>query len=444
MAWATGSLARDPWGWTDWGVGWDPDTQTIKPVTPSFYAYQQATGYIGYKRDLMEKLSVDAALSYDLVDFDRFTDNRVSDTYREDEYYGKALLRWQPSERHKLAFGAEVSHQELGLKGLGWPDSTPHTYRFTNAGYTVMPRWATNLYSLLGEYQWNISDQWTTFVGARVDDHTYTDWMFSPRVSVVHTPTDKDTVKLIWSRSVRANFEEEMKAQYEAQGTVSRPEVLDSVELRYERQQTKALELATSVFVHYNLDVIAWNQPTFSTVVAGTQKEYGIELEATYHTEKTRLQVSHGYTQLYDFDLAPGQSTYLTSKPYGYGNDLANWSNHVTKLAVQRRLDCQWTFDGSLRIYWGFPGMKDYYQYVTDTSSYPRVEPGWERAYRGNYYLDLGLQYAARKNLTLGLTGYNLLGLFDLDLNKRNYIAGDADYRCHAAALGLWAAYKFR
>jgi outer membrane receptor protein involved in Fe transport len=198
------------------------------------------------------------------------------------------------------------------------------------------------------------------------------------------------------------------------------------------------------VFVHYNLEVIAWNQPTYSTQLAGNQREYGVELEATYHTEKTRLQASHGFTQLYDFDLKPGQTTYLTGDPYGYGHDLAYWSNHVTKLAIQRRLDDQWTFNGSLRIYWGYPGMKDYDQYVIATNPYARIEPGWERAYRGNYYLDLGLQYAASKNLTVGLMGYYLLGLFDADLNKRNYIPADGDFRSHAPSLSVWAVYKFR
>ena len=68
---------------------------------------------------------------------------------------------------------------------------------------------------------------------------------------------------------------------------------------------------------------------------------------------------------------------------------------------------------------------------------------GWEKAYRGNYYLNLGLQYQPSKDLTIGVTGYNLLGIFNKDLNKRNYLASTGDYRSEAAAVGVSVKYKF-
>jgi iron complex outermembrane receptor protein len=269
--------------------------------------------------------------------------------------------------------------------------------------------------------------------------------MFSPRAAVVHTPTDKDTFKLMWSRSVRANFEEEMKNQADSGGGNSDPEKLDSVELRYERQQNKNLDLAASVFVHYNLELISWNQQGEggSSTGVGTQRDYGAELEASYHTENTRLIASHGYTKLYAFNLMPGKSTLVTAKPNGYGDDLANWSNHITKITAQQKLDDKWTLDASLRIYWGFPGMKDYNKYLQGPRPDSVIEDGWERAYRGNYYLNLGLQYKASKDLTVGLTGYNLLGIFNKDLNKRNYLGSFGDYRCEATAVGVSLTYKF-
>jgi len=467
----TGVIARHLWGWSEWNnMWWNSDTSTqILPWNPNFYSYQQATGYIGYNQELAENLDIDYAFSYDMFDFERLWGNNLSEAYREDEYQGKALLRWQPNDRHKIAFGGEFSHLELGMKSPGWPYVDPVCARLGS-----MPRWSTNLYSLLGEHQWNINDRWTTFIGARLDDHTYTDWMFSPRAAIVHTPTNRDTWKLMWSRSVRANFEEEMKAQAmdPNSGNISDPEILDSVELRYERQQTKNLDLAASVFVHYNLQAISWDESTFQSSLAGTQREYGIELEASYHTEKTRLAISHGYTKLYDFDMEPSRmssfpnapTTYITAEPYGYSNDLTNWSNHITKLTAQHKLDDNLTLDASLRIYWGFPGMEDFDEYYPFTGpgaattvgtygdgtpytlQHPVIVPGWERAYCANVYLNLGLQYKPSDNLTIGLTGYNLLGLFDKDLNKRNYIEtkGAGDFRSHAPAVGVWAIYRTR
>ena len=73
------------------------------------------------------------------------------------------------------------------------------------------------------------------------------------------------------------------------------------------------------------------------------------------------------------------------------------------------------------------------------------IEPGWERAYRGNYYLNLGLQYKPQDNLSFGIVGYNLFGVFNKDLNKRNYmdVVGSGDFRSHAPAVGISMMYKF-
>ena len=45
--------------------------------------------------------------------------------------------------------------------------------------------------------------------------------------------------------------------------------------------------------------------------------------------------------------------------------------------------------------------------------------------------------------MTIGVTGYNLLGIFNKDLNKRNYLASSGDYRSEAAAVGVMVQYKF-
>lgn len=432
-----GMMLHHPWGWGDW----------VTP-SPGSSGYQQATGYVGYQKDLRENLSLDAALSYDMFDFERVTQSGVNNAHREDEVYGKVLFNWKVHPRHKLAFGSEYSHQEFGIHSPGWPDGPAVSSRLTNP----MPRWNTNMVSFLGEHQWTITDQWTTFLGARIDDHTYTDPMFSPRAAVVHTPNERDVWKLLWARSVRANFEEEMKANALAGDDSSAPEKLDSVELRYERKHSARLDLAASAFVHYNLELLTWVEEQAEDLVdhtapVGTQREWGLEWEATYHTDRTRVSFSHGYTRLYDFDLEPGVNTVNTAEPYGYGDDLANWSNHVTKVVAQHKLDARWTVDGSFRVYWGFPGLEDYNEYTRDSQiasgAYPTIESGWEKGYRGNYYLNLGLQYQPSRRLTLRVDGYNLLGAFDKDLNKRNYYTSLGDYRSHAAAVALWLIYRF-
>ncbi|MFA5292010.1 MAG: TonB-dependent receptor plug domain-containing protein [Phycisphaerae bacterium] len=465
-------MARVPWGYSDWHHwsfdDWSNLIGSPISINSSFYSYQQATVNVGYKQELSEALSIDYAFRYGMTDFVRYIDNSTFDASREDQYYAKTLLHWQPNEKHKFAFGLEYTHMELGLKPIDWAGHAVSSQQ-TSGGTggwksgNAMPQWGTNMYSALCEWQWNINDEWTTFVGARVDKHTFTDYMFSPRTAIIYTPNKRDTWKLMWSQSVRANFEENMKKTFDTTGKRSNPEKLDSIELRYERQQNNNLDLAASIFVHYKLEAIAWSGT--QSDISGTQREYGVELEAAYHTEKTRLTISHSFTQLYGYFLASGQSTAITAKPYGYGNDLTNWPNHITKITFQHKLDEKWTFDASFRVYCGFPGMKDYDKYnpyATTEGTYtgyyrddpsfgaygpfPVIGEGWERTYRGSYFLNLGLQYKPSKNLTIGVNGYNLLGIFNADFNKRNYVSvgnGAGDFRSAATAVAVTVAYTF-
>jgi iron complex outermembrane receptor protein len=425
--WDVGVLARAEWGWADWAG---------TPVQMSS-GYQQATGYAGYTKELDPDATLHFAFSYDMFDFERILHGGVNEAYREDEYHTKIVLNWNVTDRHKLAVGSEFSREEFGLNSPGFPDEPARSGLLGNP----MPRWRTMMFSIFAEHQWAITDQWTTFLGARLDDHTFNDDMFSPRAALIYTPTAEDTWKLLWSRSVRANFAEELFAAHLAGVESSAPEKLDSAELRYERAHSPRLSLAASAFLHYNLELITHSGGR--NVPVGTQRDWGLEFEAVYRTDRTCVIFSHGYTKLYDFDLLEGQSTLTTAEPYGYGDDLANWSNHITKIAARRRLDDQWSLDGSLRVYWGFPGREDFDDYHRATTTYPVVEPGWEKAYRANVYLNLGLQYVHSRHLTVRVDGYNLLGLFDEDLNKRNYYDGLGDYRSHAPAVALWLIYTF-
>lgn len=424
--WDVGILARAEWGWADW-VG--------DPIQHSS-GYQQATGYIGYTRELDPDATLQLAFSYDMFDFERILHGGVANAHREDEYYGRILLNWNLGSGHKVAVGSEISHEEFGLRSAGLSDGPA----VSGVLGTPMPRWRTTMISVLGEHQWVITDRWATFLGARVDNHTYTGNMFSPRAALIHTPTARDTWKLLWSRSLRANFAEELFAAALAGEGTSAPEKLDSAELRYERTHTECLSLAGTAFVHYNLELITHSDGR--NVPVGTQRQWGLEFEATYRAEKTRVLFSHGYTKLYDFDLLEGQTTLTTAKPYGFGSDLANWSNHVSKVVARRDLGEGWSSDGSLRVYWGFPGRQDFDRYRASLTSHPVVQPDWEKTYRSNVYLNLGLQYQPRKNLTARLDGYNLLGIFDRDLNKRNYYDAGS-YRSHAPAIALWLIYQF-
>jgi hypothetical protein len=168
---------------------------------------------------------------------------------------------------------------------------------------------------------------------------------------------------------------------------------------------------------------------------------------------------SHSYTELEDGHLNNLQFVQgVSAKPYNdlfpgepYGNHLANWSPHLTKFYVARDLDCCWSASASLRIYWGFPGARDLTEYNnyllastgTPSSGLGLSDPGYDKSFAGNYYLDYGLERKICDRGAVRLDFYNVLGWLDQDLNKRNYLNRLSEYRSEAAALALTARVEY-
>ena len=398
--------------------------------------YNQGTIYASYEHELCPTFTMKYALSYDRIyvnNYERTADKRKA--YREDEYYGRIMGIWKPHEDHKIAIGYEHSHDEYGFDGLG-SDKSEH-YKAYKLDLDYLPRWATDMGSLFGEYQWNVTDQLTTFVGGRLDKHRFTELMWSPRAAVIFMPTAKDTIKAMVTRSVRTNVAYEMKAQDLEFHSKSDSEQLDALEVRYERQQTKSLWWACSGFLHCH-DLIGFNDG--SNVPVGFMRSYGVELEAGYRTKKTNINFSHGFTKLCYFRFRPGiDEIEDTAEPMGYGNDIAAWSNHITKISATYKITPKTSIYGSTMIYWGFPGLKDYAEWDNQLpTDYTYNDP-----YEGSMFLNLGVEHKIKENLSMRVDGYNLLGCVDEDLNKRVNYSGPGNYRCHAPSFGVSLTYLF-
>lgn len=65
-----------------------------------------------------------------------------------------------------------------------------------------------------------------------------------------------------------------------------------------------------------------------------------------------------------------------------------------------------------------------------------KAEPGWKRTFRGSMFLNMALTYQYNCHTRFRVDGYNLLGGFDRDLNKRIYYS-DIGFTSEAPALGL-------
>lgn len=400
---------------------------------------EQFTVGTKYKQDLSDVFNLETFVSYDqymyrLWLYDVYP---TSDDRREREAYGRVLGTWTPDKRHSVALGVEYSHM--------WFDGASASAQ-TVGVKPLQDAWQTDTVSLLAEHQWHLSDQWTTFASARVDKHTYTDWLFSPRLALVFTPDSEDTLKLIGARAKRRSGDGELRQGDVLSGTQGATETLDSLEFRYERQHNRQWTFGCSAFVERN-EAIGFSTVLNHSIPVGTFKIWGVEPEITFHSEKTRLTLSHGYTQLFESSLAtPTTIQGITAEPYGYGHDLANWANNITKLALIQELDGKWTASTSLRLYWGFPGAKDLAGWNGAKSSplsYALADPGYDAAYGPSVYWNAGLEYRPTKHLTVRADAFNILGWADQTLNKRIYYFRGSDYSVEAASVAISAKLTF-
>lgn len=401
---------------------------------------RQFTAAAKYKVDLSAAFHLETLVSYNWYQFRLWVYDQFPfpQNRQEQEAYGRVLGTWTPSEKQSLAFGLEYSHMWFDGPRVGFgpaPGVPP-----------IEDAWETDTISLLAEHQWHPGTQWTTFASARVDKQSYTDWLFSPRLAVVFTPGAKDTLKLIGARAVRRSGDGELRQEHVESGTRGATETLDSLEFRYERQQNTQWNFGCSVFVERN-DAIGFNQSDNRSEAVGTFKIWGVEPEITFRSAKTRLTLSHGYTQLFGSSLAtPTTIQGISAEPYGFGHDLANWANNITKLAVIQELNGEWTASTSVRAYWGFPGAKDLAEW-NGTKSPPTnlalADPGYDKAYGPSVYWNAGVEYRPTKHLTVRADLFNILGWADETLNKRIYIYRGSDYSSEAAAVALSARLAF-
>jgi len=98
------------------------------------------------------------------------------------------------------------------------------------------------------------------------------------------------------------------------------------------------------------------------------------------------------------------------------------------------------------------PGAIDMANYNEDTFSttgaayyrLPVYSNDDTRAFEESIYFNATVEYMLNKDTTISLHGYNLLGLFNEDLNKRNYFQQTSQYIDEAASFSLFLNYKLR
>ena len=359
----------------------------------------------------------------------------------EKEAFGRAILTWSPTKAHSLAFGSEYSHENFNDPFFSFAlDRVPVVDQRT---------WTTNTTSFLAEYQWKPSEHFAAFASARTDKHTYSDWLFSPRGSLVFTPTDADTFKVIAGKSMRRGCDEELWAEHVRKGTIPAPEYLASYELSYDRRIGDNWHAGVRGF-YEDYNAIGWVPALYMSTFLGKYTIGGGDFQLSFNAKGTRITFSEGISKLIDASIPaslPPAGQAITAEPYGFGNNLAEWAPFITKLSVLHDMGRRFTASTSFVYYSGFPGGLDFANYSATLpappSAMPLSDPGYDVPYGPNAYWNVGLEFRPVDRLVLRADGYNLVDLWNQDVSKRNFYFRLSEFNVQPASLGLSLRYRF-
>ncbi|NQZ58714.1 MAG: TonB-dependent receptor, partial [Lentisphaeraceae bacterium] len=409
--------------------------------------YQQLSLQVEYEKDISDTLSLRLDSGYDWTQIgedrgDLATPLEHFLLFAEEEINSRVSLFWTPAVAHSFAFAVAHSREHFADDLLGIFGDNSY-----KSGSKVSS-WHVDTFSLLSEYQWQLNSEWTFFLGGRGDRHKFSNWMWSPKIAIVHTPDENNSLKLIYNRSVRKTDDHVLRDLILSEAIdQAETETIESLELRLDHQHNDEYKVALSTF-YYSHDVIAFLPLPINRVAPlGNAEAVGFELEVEYKGPSHEFIFSHAYTHLLNFTLEEDfvNNQVISSEPYGFGNEFQNWSPHITKFNWLWRLNDKFELNSSMQIMWAFPGASDYTDYnnnVLDKNNRSRSD-GRQNAFNASIYLHSGLSYKQNEQVTWRLQAHNILGWLDKDFNKRNFYARLAGYRDQAAAVSISLEYKF-
>jgi hypothetical protein len=317
------------------------------------------------------------------------TGNTLQDTgwmWSENTFFTRLMMDYHPESFIKAAAGVEYSYDVMGPawgknrnNGLrmatgiisgptsdAYGTGTNQVTSSTAGYYAVGNGWNTTSYAIFGETNIQATDKNSFLLSGRLDKHTYTGHMFSPRGAWIYEIEPKHYLKFVAQRSVRMNTADQLYVNAHS-NKVNEPEMLDSLELMYDGQWNKNFSMKTSAFANKNV-IIAWDGTGSSPL--GTLKTLGLEWEGKYQNDNFDLGLNHSLVKQQSWSLAQGV-TYsgISYSEYnrpasgileGNGNDLANWPNQATKLFTNVYfLEKKVILHGDIRALWGFEGAQD-------------------------------------------------------------------------------------
>ncbi len=441
MSWSHKILYDAPNGFSEPG-------NNQENLTQHSVGYQQLTAQLSHDVAISENMQLTSKLSWDATDAERILFNSeqadtLPENHREDQWSLNLVLNTRPAKGHSLALGLEANYQLWGLSSPGFPDSQPNSFVLG-----TMQEWDTYAGAVFAEHQWQLTEQLNQFISGRWDKDEYTDGMWSPRWALVYRLGDASTLKAIASRSVRKNNAEELRDLH-IKGGDSKPEIIDTWELIYQQDWPNGSTLSANIF--YNqYDVLAINLDTLRTSAVAKVDSTGLELQWIYQSGPWYLNANHSFTKLITFNGESASDQRISANSSGYGNDLSQWSNHISKIAMNYQYSERIRLNSALRVFWAYEGAQDYLDYSYDqrqedasSDTVALADADYDDSTGLSAFLDMGLRYQLTNNSAVDFNAYNLLGLLDEKLNKRMYVINVGNYQQEPTAFSMQYSYRF-
>jgi len=194
-------------------------------------------------------------------------------------------------------------------------------YRHNLVDWTMLPRnYGQDLYGLAVNDEWRLSRRWIASAGVRFDHHPLTDGTLSPRASLLFTPRERHTLRVLFSQAHRNPTFLESYLRFEGETTLPGfplqlngnrdlvPEGITAFEASYQGMLAEPLLLTVEAF-HNAVEVALVD--TYSSPpapVPGVPREYRFlntkDLDATggeiavgwTPTPRVRLLADYAYT----------------------------------------------------------------------------------------------------------------------------------------------------
>lgn len=428
--------------------------------------YAQLTWFNEYKPQSDYFGDATISLSFDKTEFvktqqsvDGSSISETNNAFGEEELYFKAVTAFET--KHSYVLGVDYSFNRLGLtskffSGQRTSDEIDAIDGDSGNG------WTTINYALFGEGLFRFSPTNSLLLGARLDGHSYTKILFSPRIAFIQNITPTDTVKFMFNLSHRRSSESNLRQSQNRNKPVEN-EKIKTAELMYSRVLASDMLFESNLF--YNeVELLSWNNaaPSQSGNALGAIQDIGTytnaggELNLAYKNDNDYWSVTQAYTKLIDFKMTEdGIGQDFSAYPYGKGKYVTAWSDWQTKFFYRKEINENISIDTSLRVFWKFNGAKEWGEYNNEQANLAQEQSakldfeklsskfGYDKMSGTSAYWDIGYRQSFSKSLLIHLNLHNVLGWFNKDLNKRNMLKRTADYRILAPAISLSVAYEF-